>query len=276
MRAMVLITALMLGAAALAQGFGQPSQPGLGQPAQPTQASGFSGTFAGQAPGITITFQEGNGMLQGIYATPEGRYQLQGQTGPGWAYGVIMTNAGELGFQAQMNPDGNSIQLAFFTMGPNGQPVQQGQATMMQRVGGAVAGMPGQMPGQQPGQQPGQVPGQQPNQPPFGQPQQPPFGNPGIPAGADWNGTYTGDNGAFVLSVQRMSGMQGNDHVGYIQAQGQRYQIEAHLDDQTLHGYFQAGGTPYEFFADKTGTNVTLRIGNTSYVLQQTSAQAAP
>lgn len=267
------------------------------------QQAGFDGTFSDPQQGLSVSFQVGaNGALQGMVVGPNGQFPLQGESGPGYAYGVVQSSQGPLGFQAQLSADGGSLQIAFYTMDANNQPVPQGQA-VLQRVGGGQAGgfpaMPGQVPGganplapQQPGganplapQQPGAANPLAPQPPALGNPlapQQPGAGNPFAPqqpgaqpvqAGVDWNGTFVGDAGSLVLSVQLL---QPGSYGGYIQSQGQRYPIDAHVDDQTLHGYFQVNGQQYEFFADRNAGTVMLSIGQATYVMQQTSAQATP
>lgn len=258
------------------------------------QTAGFDGTFADQQNGVSIVFQAGaNGALQGVLTGPNGQFPLQGESSQGYAYGVIQSTQGPLGFQAQLSADGNSVQIAFFTMDANNQATQQGQM-LLQRVAGGVTqpplgqpqnplgGQPQNPLGGQPqnplgGQPQNPLGGQQPplggQQDPFGQQPQNPFGAPVTPAGADWTGTFTGDAGNFVLSVQ---GAQGQ-YVGYLLVQGQRYPFEAHVDaPATLHGSFLVNGQPYEFFADRNGPSVTLSIGQTTYLLEQTSAQATP
>lgn len=262
------------------------------------QTASFDGTFADQQNGVSILFQVGaNGALQGTLSGPNGQFPLQGEFGQGYAYGVVQSTQGPLGFQAQLSADGNSMQIAFFTMDANNQATQQGQMVLQRMAGGVgqpplgqpqnpLGGQPQNPLGGQPqnplGGQPQNPLGGQPQNPLGGQPQNPfgqqppggnPFGAPVTPSGVDWNGTFTGDAGAFVLSVQ---GAQGQ-YVGYLLVQGQRYPFEAHVDDPaTLHGAFQAGGQQYEFFADRNGPSVMLSIGQTTYLLEQTSAQATP
>lgn len=246
------------------------------------QTASFDGTFADQQNGVSILFQVGaNGALQGTLSGPNGQFPLQGESSQGYAYGVVQSTQGPLGFQAQLSADGNSIQISFFTADANNQATQQGQM-VLQRMAGGVGQPPLGQPQNPLGGQPQNPLGGQPQNPLGGQPQNPfgqqtpggnPFGAPVTPSGVDWNGTFTGDAGAFVLSVQ---GSQGQ-YVGYLLVQGQRYPFEAHVDDPaTLHGAFQAGGQQYEFFADRNGPSVMLSIGQTTYLLEQTSAQATP
>lgn len=246
-------------------------------------AQQYTGTFADAASGISIALQQGgDGSLTGALTSSNGQFPLQGQASQQGAYGAIQSRQGVLGFQAQLSPDGQWLQITFFELGPDGQPSQQGQTVALQRQGGAPSGAvpgqlppqaPGQFPGQPqtgfPGQQPGQVPGQVPGQPGG---QQPPFGmTPPQPA-ADWTGTFVGNAGKVVLSV---SGNQGG-YVGYLQDEGQRYQFQAHLDEATLHGMFTAGGAQYEFWADRDGQGAMLYVGDTTFVLQQVSNQPTP
>ncbi len=82
-------------------------------------------------------------------------------------------------------------------------------------------------------------------------------------------GTYVGNNGAFVLSLQSAQG----GYVGYIQDQGQRYQFQAHYDDDgSVHGQ----GNQFEFWVYEDGGYTMLDIGDTSYMLQKTSNQPTP
>lgn len=253
-------------------------------------AQQYTGTFADTANGIAITFQQAaDGSLSGSVTSGNGQFPLQGQASQQGAYGAVQSAQGVLGFQAQLSADGQWLQINFYQMGPDGQPTQQGQLMTMQRQGGGAAGgMPGQptgFPGQQPGQVPGQVSGQVPGQQPTGFPtqqpgqvpgqmggQQPPFGMAPQQPAVDWNGTFVGNNGTVVLSVGAGQG----GFVGYLQDQGQRYQFQAHLDDTTLHGMFNAGGGQYEFWVDRDGQGALLYVGDTTFVLQQVSNQPTP
>lgn len=251
----------------------------VGLMAGAVMAQAFSGTFVEPQTGMSITFQEPQaGALSGVLNGPNGQFPLQGETNGTFAFGAVQSQQGPLGFQAQLAPDGQSLQIAFFQADSNGQPVPAGPTLTLQRQGGAMqpgqvpgqvpGQMPGQMPGQVPGQMPGQVPGQMPGQMPGQVPGQMPGQAPGQMPGmatVDWNGVFVGDAGAVVLAVQ---GSQGN-YVGYIQLQGQQYQFQAHLDDLTLHGNFAAGGSQYEFWADRQGPTVYMYLGDTTYVMQQ-------
>jgi hypothetical protein len=307
-------------------------------------AQQFSGSFADPANGVTINLQQApDGSLQGVLVGPSGQWPLQGNTQQLFAAGVVQSQQGILGFQGQLSQDGQTLQLAFYQMDANGQPVGQGQALTLRRQaggnpGGAAGGVPGpdgmagwppppagavptntpppQMPGGQPsgypqmpgGQQPGypQAPiGQQPGYPqmPGGQqsgyPQMPGGQQPGYPqapigqqpgfpqapggqqpvyppvypqgpgatapqAPTDWNGRFVGNTSGISLMVQ---GSQGA-YTGYLQYQGQQYQFQAHLDEQTLHGAFMAEGYQYEFWADRVGPGAILYVGDSEYELQ--------
>ena len=296
-------------------------------------AQQFSGSFADPANGVTINLQQApDGSLQGVLVGPSGQWPLQGNTQQLFAAGVVQSQQGILGFQGQLSQDGQTLQLAFYQMDANGQPVGQGQGLTLRRQaggnpGGAAGGVPGpdgmagwppppagavptntpppQMPGGQPsgypqmpgGQQPGypQAPiGQQPGYPQApgglqpGYPQAPGGQQPGYPqapggqqpvyppvypqgpgatapqAPTDWNGRFVGNASGISLMVQ---GSQGA-YTGYLQYQGQQYQFQAHLDEQTLHGAFMADGYQYEFWADRVGAGAILYVGDTEYELQ--------
>lgn len=264
-------------------------------------AASFSGVFVDQQNGVSISIQEAaDGTLSGVVDTANGQFQLQGQVfQQDAAYGMIGNDQGQLGFQAYLSADGSAMQFALYGFDANNQPVPQGEL-MLARSGGATGQTPGQFPtqtpvqtpGQFPVQTPGQTPGQFPTQTPVQTPGQFPTQTPGqipgqfppqtpgfatpptsVPNTSGWVGTFVGDAGSLVLSV---SGSQGQLS-GYVQSQGQRYPFQAHIDDpDILHGQFQAGGTTYEFWAQRQGTDVMLEIGQTTYVMQQTSAQPTP
>ena len=285
-------------------------------------AQQFSGSFADPANGVTINLQQApDGSLQGMLVGPSGQWPMQGNTQQLFAAGVVQSQQGILGFQGQLSQDGQTLQLAFYQMDANGQPVGQGQGLTLQRQaggnpGGAAGGVPGpggmagwpqppagavptntpppQMPGGQSsgypqmpgGQQPGypQMPGGQQSgypQAPIGQrpgfPQAPggqqPVYPPVYPQGpgatapqapTDWNGRFVGNTSGISLMVQ---GSQGA-YTGYLQYQGQQYQFQAHLDEQTLHGAFMAEGYQYEFWADRVGPGAILYVGDSEYELQ--------
>ena len=227
-------------------------------------AQGFDGTFQEPQTGMSITFSQARpGELEGMLTGPNGQFPLQGETNGNTAYGVVASQQGPLGFQAQMSPDGASLQIAFFQAGPDGQPVAAGPPLTMMRTGGGMGGAPGGMGGSPGGM--GGAPGGMGGSPGgfggFGGTTGGMGGSQGG-MGVDWNGSFVGDNGNVVLSVQ---GAQGN-YFGYIQVQGQQFQFQAHLDDLTLHGNFGAG---YEFWADRDGRSAYLYLGGTTYVLQQ-------
>ena len=271
-------------------------------------AQGFTGTFVSPEASLSVTLQQGpDGSLSGVVTGPNGQFALQGQSSGPAAYGVVATQQGQLGFQAALSTDGGTLTMELYQTGPNGQPTPAGPALTLLRSGGgalpgggfagqapgqapgpATGGVPGGMPPQAPGAMlagvPGQVPGGFPGQAQGGLPGQPAGGFPGQapggfpappaapPVGGDWNGTFVGDAGAVVLFVQ---GGQGA-YTGYLQGQGQQYQFQAHLDDQTLHGAFVAGGAQYEFWADRDGANVLLWLGDQVYVLQPAALPGRP
>lgn len=258
-------------------------------------AQSFSGTFVSSEGDMSITFQQGqDGALTGVITGQTGQYQLQGQANGLAAYGVADSQQGQLGFQAELGGDGQSMQLMFYQAGANNQPTPVSPMIVLQRQagmgGGAPGGMPGQMPGGVPGQAPGGIPGQMPGgypgqapggvpgqipgQMPGGIPGQNPGGGTGMfpptsqvpPAGGmpDWNGTFIGNAGNTVLVVQ---GGQGA-YSGYIKDEGQQYQFQAHLDETTLHGQLMANGSQYEFWADRDGSTVYLYVGSNTYFLE--------
>ncbi|MFA5595024.1 MAG: hypothetical protein WDA15_07090, partial [Trueperaceae bacterium] len=127
-------------------------------------AQAFNGSFQEPQTGMVISFNEAQpGALTGMLNGPNGQFPLQGETNGTFAYGVVNSQQGPLGFQAQVSPDGQYLQIAFFQVGADGQPVQAGQTLTLQRQGGMLPGQaPGQVPAQVPGQMPGQMPGQVP------------------------------------------------------------------------------------------------------------------
>src|SRR5690554_8085990 len=107
-------------------------------------AQGFNGTFQEPQTGMTITLSQPQpGALAGMLAGPNGQFPLQGETNGDFAYGVVASQQGPLGFQAQMSPDGASLQIAFFQAGPDGQPVAAGPPLTMMRTGGGMGGVSG-------------------------------------------------------------------------------------------------------------------------------------
>jgi hypothetical protein len=243
---------------------------------QSALAQGFAGTFVSPEAALSVTIQQGaDGSLSGTLSSSTGHFGLQGQASGTGAYGVVDSGQGQLGFQAALSVDGSSVTFQFFQMGPNGQPAPAGQPVVLVRSGGAGP-TPGGLPSQAPGAMPGQAGGGFPGQAGGGFPaQQAPGQVPGqvpahpVPAG-DWNGTFVGNAGALVLAVQ---GAQGA-YYGYLQAQGQQFQFEAHLDELTLHGAFVAGGQQYEFWVERDGPYAILWLGPEVYMLEPATMPA--
>lgn len=203
----------------------------------------FAGTFVSAEAGLSLAVNQGqDGSLSGSLTGPNGQFQLQGSANGNMAYGALDSQQGPLGFQAQLSADAQQLQIVFYQADANGQPVPAGPPLTLQRQGGVMG--PGQVSGQLPGQLPGQFPGG---------------------ASADWSGTFVGEGGSPLLSVQAGQGAYG----GVLQFQGQQYQFQAHLDNQTLHGGFMANGGQYEFWADRNGANVILYLGDYTYMLQR-------
>ena len=176
---------------------------------------------------------------------------------------------------------------------PGGFPTTPGQPGMGQQPGGfpTTPGQPGM--GQQPGGFPNQptqpggfptTPGQQPGgfpttpgqggmgqQPGIGQ--QPGFsGQPGFgatqPGMGDWNGAWAG-NGSQLVMVVQPSGQPGQ-YTGYFEGGGQRYQLMAEGDAQTLNGVYLVNGQQVPFYAQKYEGGVYLVDGSdgTEYLLE--------
>ncbi len=146
-------------------------------------AQSFSGNFVASGGEMSITFQQGqDGSLTGVITGQTGQYQLQGQASGLGAYGVADSQQGQLGFQAELSGDGQSMQLMFYQAGANNQPTPASPMIVLQRqagMGGGAGAMPGQMPGGVPGQAPGGMPGQAPGGMPGGIPPQMPGQAPG-------------------------------------------------------------------------------------------------
>lgn len=223
-------------------------------------ASHFTGSYQDPQTGVSMVIQHGtDGRMQGTFSGPNGQFAFQGQGNEQGAYGAMRTPQGVLGFQAQLSPDGQTLQLSLFKMDQNDQPVATGQQQLtLRRVSGtANPTLPNPtVPG---GQTTPRVP-----TPPPGAVQMPPGSNAG------WNGTFVGNAGQLIMMVQ---GQQGR-YTGYLQMSGQRYPFQAQGDETYLEGMFQANGTTYNFAVERYQGTVYLSTGNTEYILSP--AGAAP
>lgn len=230
-------------------------------------AADFSGTFTDAQTGVSLSLRQNpDGTLQGTFSGSGGQFALQGQASDNGAYGAISTTQGPVGFQAQLSPDGQTLQLALYAVGPNGQPTPQGAQLVLRRTSTPPTGPAGTGVAPPPG-------GAFPPQPPTNPPSTSPFEQSAV--GVQWNGTFVGDGGQFVMVVQTAPG----GYEGYLEVAGQRYPFQAHLDDLTLHGGFQVNGAAYEFWADRDQGMVYLLIGDTEYLLEPVNAapgQGAP
>lgn len=238
-------------------------------------AQSFSGTFVATEGEMSVTIQQGqNGSLTGTITGPTGQYPLEGQANGSGAYGTASSVQGPLGFQAELGADGQTLQMTFYQTDANNQPIPVSPVIVLLRQGG-IGSIAGVMPPQPP-----TVPGLTPPtfippQPPESAPLSmvpPATPNPLFGAQSDWNGTFVGNAGNTALVIQ---GGQGA-YSGYIHDQGQQYQFQAHLDDATLHGELMAGGSPYEFWADRDGSTVYLYVGSDTYVLEPAGTPGAP
>ena len=102
----------------------------------------FTGSYQTQQ-GIAINIQHAsNGQMQGNLTGAGIQFQLQGQGNQEGAQGVLSSQQGVLGFQAQISPDGQVLQMMIFPMNQQG---QADQSNAQQLIAQRVAGM------QQPG-----------------------------------------------------------------------------------------------------------------------------
>ena len=222
-------------------------------------AQGFSGTFQNDNGGQLSLQQAADGSVQGMFSGPGGQMQLQGYADPNGAVGILQNQQGQLGFEAQLSPDGNALQMTVYPV-QNGQPdynnAQQivfRRAAGMTPVGGVanpLGGMP--QPGSlgQPGQMPtGQMPtGQMPNQPmpPMNTSSQPmPPLNGQIGQAGNWLGSY--QSGPYTIVVQSGSG---ENYSGMLQMGGMQYPFQAYGDQEYLEGSVQMNGSELYFYLE--------------------------
>ncbi len=233
-------------------------------------AQQYTGTFADAASGISIALQQGgDGSLTGALTSSNGQFPLQGQASQQGAYGAIQSRQGVLGFQAQLSPDGQWLQITFFELGPDGQPSQQGQTVALQRQGGAPSGavpgqlppqapgqfpgqpqtgFPGQQPGQFPGQQPGQLPGQLPPQAPGQFPGQPQTGFPGQQPG-QVPGQVPGQPGGQQPPFGMTQPQPAADWTGTFVGNAGKVVLSVSGNQGGYVGYLQDEGQRYQFQA---------------------------
>ncbi len=250
-------------------------------------AEHFTGTYQDQQQGITFSIQQGtDGVLQGVFASPAGQFQVQGQGDQHGAYGVIMMQPAVRGFQAQLNEDHSILQLALYEMGADGQPNQAtAQRLVLRKVSDQVAPQvdppssppPGGMtsPGGPVISPPiGLAPpasGTAPKQNPLSPGGNPLSPNPGL-SQADWQGTYVGNNGQLVLVIQ---GQQGQ-YSGFIEAGSERYPFQAQGSPDLIQGMFQANGATFDFAVERSQNGILqLHTADTSYILEPVSAPAS-
>jgi hypothetical protein len=101
-------------------------------------AQGFNGTFQNDQGTGQITLQQTpDGGLQGSFTGSNGQMQLQGYADVQGAYGSLMGQEAQLAFQAQLSPDGNTLQMLVAPFGQDGQPdVNAAQQLIYHRVAG--------------------------------------------------------------------------------------------------------------------------------------------
>lgn len=216
-------------------------------------AQGFSGTFQNNNGGQLSLQQGPDGSIQGSFTGPNGQMQIQGYSDSNGAVGVLQNNQGQLGFEAQLSPDGASLQMLVYPV-QNGQPdYNNAQQLVFNRTGGMTpaGGVNPQNPlggTAQPGGvgQAGQVPGKFPNQP------NPNLNNPPMtpPAGqtgqtGNWVGSY--QSGPFTIIIQ---GSQGDAYSGILQLAGMQYPFQAYGDPSYLEGSVQMNGSEMYFYLE--------------------------
>ena len=109
-----------------------------------TFAHHFTGAYQTQQ-GLSISIQHSsNGQMQGTVTAQGVQVQLQGQGSQQGAYGTLSSQQGVFGFQAQLSPDGQMLQMMIFPMNQQGQPDQaNAQQIIANRVGqGGFGSMP--------------------------------------------------------------------------------------------------------------------------------------
>ncbi len=231
-------------------------------------ASHFTGTYQDQARGVTLVIQHGPSMMQGVMLEGSTQMQLLGQGDERGAQGVLKGSQNQFGFQAQLSPDGGTLELTLQQLDPQGQPVPGGatQQFSLQRVS-YDAQLPGsQPPGPQPPAPQPPTPGPTP-QPPT--PQPPLSQQPSDP----WSGVYTGNAGQLTVVVQAAApGGWG----GYIELSGTQYPFQALGDASYLEGSFQSPNGSFTFALEQSGGSVNLYSGDVQYVLERQNAPVGP
>ena len=231
-------------------------------------ASHFTGTYQDQQRGITLIIQHStNAQMQGMMIQGGVQLQLQGQGNEQGAQGVLTSPQGQLGFQAQLSPDGAALQLTLQPSGPQGQP----QQLSLRRVS-YDAKLPGEAPGPRP-----PVPGPPGPQPPRPQPPmpQPPTPQPPLPQppSPDWSGLYTGNAGQLTVVIQPAAP---GSYQGYIELSGTRYPLQARGDASYLEGSFQSPNGSFEFALEQSSGTINLYSGDTQYILERQNTPIGP
>jgi hypothetical protein len=216
-------------------------------------AQTFSGTFQNDQGTGQITLQQApDGSVQGSFTGANGQMQLQGYVGPQGAYGNLIGQDAQLVFQAQLSPDGSTLQLMVAPLGQNGQPdLSAAQQLTYRRVGVAQLNVPSPVP--------------TPTNQPLPTPTQP---VPTQPMSDPYIGSFS--DGYFSLQLQGANGQ----YQGVFVVDGQQIPVSARGDASVLTGTLTEQDVEYVFTLSLGANGIVFAIDGEQFPLQRQAGQA--
>jgi hypothetical protein len=219
-------------------------------------AQNFSGTFQNDQNTGQITLQQTpDGSLQGSFTGANSEMQFRGYVSPQGAYGNLVGQDAHLAFQAQLSPDGNTLQLMIVPYGQNGQPdVNAGQQLIYRRVGAAQPTASNPL-------------SPTPNTPTNPSPLNPQPLNSGTTNADPFVGSFS--DGYMTLQLQGSNGQ----YQGVFVVDGQQIPVSARGDASGLTGTISEQDVEYVFTLSPTSNGIVFAIDGEQYPLQRQGVQ---
>lgn len=226
------------------------------------RAQGFSGTYtmATETGGVTLVLQQSaQGEVTGTLSGNGSSFALEGvldDLDQSVAYGTVAGPEGVLAFEATLEQGGLYLVLVGLT--PQGELDESNVSEFFfERAAEAGSGNAGDAPLEQsaPSNPLGARSGN-----PLAQQEQPDL----------FAGTFTGEG--LTLSLEPAE----EQYAGQLEFGGNRYEVVAVADGDTLTGGFQVAGDTFTFTATLAGATLTLSSDGASYRLQKQGGAANP
>ncbi len=203
-----------------------------------TLADGYNGTYTadGIKGAVTLVLaQDKDNNVSGTMASAGGKLIIRAKVQDGSAVGLIGPDGmqGSAYFRAQR--EGASMTVLMADMDANGQPRLTDARSVVFKAAAEAAAPAGDKPV-----------------------------NP-LAAADAYAGTFKGDAGRLAVEILPAQGQ----YTGTIRLEDKKFAFKAAVKDGQLQGSFESDGNTFDFTAAVNGNILTLKAGNTTYLLEK-------